>query len=280
MKRLLSGILLLAAFGWCACNPVLFFPDRASAPGLKERGEAHMLLSVKPQSVSSQDSLYHVGSSYSSAFDVAVSPLNHLGLAASYRAVNDRQVAEDPDAFLFRQYGGVFRGDRWEVSAGYYTLTAERRLYEVYAGYSQGRLSRRGVLQPYRDFEAAYRQYSIQPTIGQVFSNGALVQSGLRLAAQQVTAIDGPNPNIAYDVDLQGHDQSVLRTPSILFSGFVNASYPVWLLLLNAQAGFAGVLAGPQVREGLPFYLSVGVGFRFRPGILKETPFGDGKGAF
>ncbi len=254
MSRPLLFLLLCAMLSWCACNPILYFPDRAATPGLTAAGQATVLGTVKLQRPASSDTQFQDGHSFAPAFDAAVSPLNHLGLAVAYRTVYDRQGLEDPDAFLIKQYGGVFRGDRWEASAGYYATGTDRTLYEVYGGYSQGRLRRRGTLRPDRDFDARYRQYFIQPAIGWTLDREATLRTGLRITAQQVTAITGPDPAIAYAVDIDRR-RNVLSAPSWLAQGFVDFTVPYWMLLFTMQTGLGGVVAGPKVREGLPLYL-------------------------
>src|SRR5690606_21440406 len=109
--------------------------------------------------------LHGGGGQASLGVDLAVAPFNHFGLIASYRDVNKRRIDEET-GILINAYGGVFTGHRWEGGAGYFTPFGRVGRAEVYAGYGNGELTRRGYYTPELDFTTRYHRWFVQGAVG------------------------------------------------------------------------------------------------------------------
>jgi hypothetical protein len=194
----------------------------------------------------------------------------------SYIQLNDRQMSENNSYLYSNKYGGLFNGQRWELGAGYYNLNKKYgTLIECYGGFGHGTITRTSRVPSFRDFDAEYLRYFIQPSIGYKSTRGIIVQFGIRLLAQQVVAISGPDSNIRYNVVLQNYNNSadVLQQPSWYAAPYLNVTVPLWVVLLTYQAGFSSPLGGPRVGSDAPWHMTLGLGFRLYRGFIKDQPF-------
>lgn len=172
----------------------MYFPDRALAPGLRERYETKLVLALKPQSKSGDSITEKAGKDYSFDADLCFAPAAHIGVFASYRGLNDRQIDED-NIFSSEVYGGNFTGHRWEGGLGYFNTFEGSGHFEVYGGYGSGSIQRRGYYTPYKDYDVRYHRYFVQAAIGASFREIMSFSGGFRLAAQRYYNFSSPGGN-------------------------------------------------------------------------------------
>lgn len=262
----LASVLLLSA----SCQQKMYFPDRANTPGLMEAYEVKLTTAWKPQE-SSSDSGYrsgHNGSSFGA--DLAFSPVNHLGLIASYRSIHNKSITEDRGTD-YTKYGGEFNGHRWEGGIGYFTTFGRLGKFETYAGYGRGEIRRRGITNPERDYNTDYNRIFIQPALG--FSNNVVsITGGIRFAYQKYVNFRSDNPNLRYTI-LDKYTREDVEGATVGFlEPFINAEVGWKYIKFNAQTGCSGQIFGSSVSGNLPFYFSLGLAFHFAPRYLKDTP--------
>lgn len=273
MKRaiyILSFIILSLTLG--SCQQRLYFPDRANTPGLIEPMEGKAALSFKPQA-NGTDSLDYMGSPVSIAGDLAFSPVNHLGLIASYRSTINRIVEED-NAFWVNgdQLGSIYNGHRLEIGAGYYDVIGHRGKVEVYAGYGNGRLQREGKLTPELDFRIRYHRFFVQPAIG--FGNDKIsFTGGFRIAIHKFYDFRSYDPTLKYHIGREPQDVTSVLYP--FWEPFVNFEVGHPYLKFNVQTGLSKQLAGSHITGNAPFFISFGLVGHFAPRFLKNAPSKD-----
>ena len=204
MKKLFTFCVASAGLmlGFSSCQQRLYFPDRANTPGLIEPMEVKATLWFKPQGNAS-DSLDYIKGPVSIAGDLAFSPVNHLGLIASYRSTINRIIDEDNDFWTNGdQLGGTFNGHRFEVGAGFYDVIGSKGKVEVYAGYGNGLLHREGMLTPEQDYRTRYHRIFVQPAIG--FGNDKIsFTGGFRIAFQKFYDFESADPTLRYHIGLE-----------------------------------------------------------------------------
>lgn len=229
--------------------------------------EGKLVVAAKPQ-VNDQDSAFGNGSSASLGIDAAFAPLNHLGLVASYRTVNNRKIDEDDPIFLYpSQYGGLFNGNRWELGAGYFTTFDRRGRFEAYAGFGRGTLGRRGFSTPEKDFDTKYDRYFLQGAAG-AGSDIYAFSGGLRFAAMRFNNFTSPTtPTLRYEI-LENH-QDVEAETFAFVEPFINAEIGWKIIRFTMQMGTSLQINGEKIVGNTPFYVSLGAAFHFDPDYFK-----------
>lgn len=202
MKKLyviIAGASMLFLY---SCQQKMYFPDRANTPGLIEAYEGKATFSIKPQTndigdIDSGRSSVN-GAILSPSFDIAFAPANHFGIIASYRSTLNRYIKEESSTlFTEKNVGGKFNGHRFEIGAGYFNTFGNRGKVEVYAGYANGVLKRRGVRRLNYDYDTRYHRYFVQPAIG-FGTNRVSFTAGLRFSLHKYYDFKGLNDPTLY----------------------------------------------------------------------------------
>jgi hypothetical protein len=256
---------LVLGLGFSSCQQRLYFPDRVNSPLLTKGLEGKLTVAVKPQ-INDSDSGQAEGSPFSTGIDAAFSPINHLGLIASFRSINKRRIDEDYGSYVVDQYGGVFDGHRWELGAGYFSSFGKGRA-EVYGGLGFGKLSRRGTSSPERDYDTRYNRQFLQGGIG-TGNDIFLIGGGFRFAMMQFREFTSPNtPDLRYRV--LGAYRDVQDVNFIFMEPYVTAEVGWKVIKFNMQVGTSVQMSGDKIAGNTPFFMSLGAVFHFDPDYTK-----------
>ncbi len=250
-----------------SCQQKMYFPDRANTPGFTEAMEFKGTLSFKPQ-VTDIDSGGSRGNILSPAVDLAFSPAQHFGIIASYRSTWKKYIEENQNIIIDEKtMGGEFNGHRFEIGAGYYNTFGSRGKMEVYVGYGNGKLKRRGDERPSYDYDTRYHRYFIQPAIG-FGSNKVSFTAGLRFSLHKYYGFKGINdPNLQYYIAGNTNVENVLFP---FFEPFVNFEVGGEYIKFNAQVGFGTQMTQDHRVSGTaPMYVSFGVVGHYAPRFFK-----------
>lgn len=259
-----------------SCQQKMYFPDRANTPGLIEAYEGKATFSIKPQTNDLGDidsGRTGNGAILSPAFDLAFAPANHFGIIASYRSTLNRYIKEESGTLLTEtNMGGKFYGHRFEIGAGYFNTFGNRGKVEVYAGYANGVLHRRGLRRLNYDYDTRYHRYFIQPAIG--FGNNKIsLTAGLRFALHQYYDFRGLN-----DPALNTYIAGDINVENNLFpfvEPFVNFEFGSEYIKFNAQAGFGTQMTQDNRVSGTaPMFISLGVVGHYAPRFSKRANSG------
>lgn len=257
--------LALPALVFAGCNPGIYFPDRANAPMLSKAHEGHFVVSVKPQTNSS-DSLHGQGEPVSYALDAAFAPINHLGVIASFRALNNRITYDDP-TFYQSDYGGTFNGHRWELGVGYFDAFGRLGRAEAYAGLGRGFLDRESSASPERNFTTNYNRYFIQAGAGIANSNFS-IGGGARVAFHRFDHFQSPNnPQLRYLILKDGKD--IMAATPTFFEPYIKEEVGWRFIRFNAQQGYSSSIGKDDISGYGLFYLSIGLSFVFDPDFFQ-----------
>jgi len=264
MKTFSYTALIVILSAITSCQQRMYFPDRANTPGLREGLEGKLTLAVKPHAAYDIDSSQR-GNALSFGADLAFSPINHLGIIASYRSINHRVIREDYDKG-YDVYGGDFSGHRWEGGLGYFTTFGRLGKAEVYAGYGRGIIRRYSNNSPEKDYTSRYNRYFIQPAAG--FGNQKVsVTGGFRLAYQRFYDFESRDPDLRYN--MMRNDRNDIEREAIGFiEPFINAELGWKYIKYNMQVGCSGQILGGNISGVLPIYLSFGIVFNMAPSYL------------
>lgn len=266
MKKIFYPLLIVLLSGITACQQRMYFPDRANTPGLREGLEGKLTLAFKPHAANSIDSVQQ-GNMLSFGADLAFSPVNHLGIIASYRSINHRVIREDQDdRYVF---GGDFTGHRWEGGLGYFNTFGRLGKVEVYAGYGRGIIRRYSNNSPERDYTSRYNRYFIQPAVG--FGNHKVsVTGGFRVAYQRFYDFESRDADLRYNI-MRNSEGDIEREAIAFIEPFINAELGWKYIKYNMQAGCSGQVLGGNISGALPVYLSFEIVFNVAPSYLNGT---------
>jgi hypothetical protein len=204
--------------------------------------------------------------------DAAFSPVNHLGLIASYRSINKRRIDEDFGSYFVDQYGGTFNGHRWDVGAGYFSSFGKGRA-ELYGGVGFGTLSRRGSTTKERDYDTKYNRQFLQGGIG-TGNDVFLIGGGFRFALMQFRDFSSPTtPDLRYRI--LGPVRDVQDVNFAFMEPYVNMEVGWKVIKFNMQVGTSVQMTGDKIAGNAPFFMSLGAVFHFDPDYAK--PGGMGK---
>lgn len=265
---LLAGLSLLLL---SSCSERLYFPDRANSPGLTEEHQFKGTLSFKPQ-INEQDNGATRGAAASFAADVAFAPVEHLGLIASYRNINNRFTGNGSSDLDASYYGGRFFGNRVEFGAGYWDKFSRHGRFELYAGYGNGSLQRRSY-DPFlaiKNFDTRYHRFFLQPAVG-IGNHIISVMGGMRFAFQKYYNFESPyEPTLRYHV-LNGSmgELNVEREIVGFIEPYVNMEVGYKFIRFNYQLGFSGQYIGARVAGEFPVYMSLGMTIDLAPSYLR-----------
>ncbi|KAA5536754.1 hypothetical protein F0919_03535 [Taibaiella lutea] len=260
-RKLLQGfILLLLIIGISSCQQKMYFPDRANSPGLTKALEAKATFSMKPQANDNSEENSSVGSS----IDLAFSPVNHFGIIASYRWINDRVIHENDGGGFWgiEQIGGRFNGKRWEIGVGYYDTIGSKGFVEAYGGYGNGSLNRVGITNPQYNYDTKYNRFFIQPALGFKLGNYFTLSGGFRTAFLTFYDFKAPDPQLKYEIGNSGKD--VTAPIYVFFEPFFNFEGGYKFFKGNIQVGAANQINNAKIAGNFPVYISIGMTFTFR----------------
>ncbi len=250
--------IILAGLCLTSCSPRVFLPDRANAPMLREGGEAKLTASIKLQDQSNT-----TATGWSSSFDLAVSPINHLGLMASFRNTNKYVQDEYWSKHDLSEKMSHYIGQRFELGAGYYSGLGSKGQFEVYGGFGWGDLHRKMAANKTGNFNTDYYRIFLQPALGFNHRDKIELSGGLRFSYQQFTSFNSDRPTMteSFTVPAVPIDQ----TDFYFIEPFLNFSVGAKYIKFNIQPGFAHNISSPKLDNELSFYLSMGLTFQFAP---------------
>jgi hypothetical protein len=271
MKNKYTAVLplLLLILLFCSCQQRLYFPDRANTPGLTHALEGKATFSIKPQG-NDADSGQADNANFGAGIDLAFSPVNHFGIIGSYRWINNRTIDENATANIFlddKTIGGVFNGKRWELGAGYYDVFGKMGKVEVYGGYGNGSLERRGTELPQYNYNTRYHRFFIQPAMGFGRSKMFSFTGGLRFAFMKFYDFQSVDPTLKYSIGKSSQDVTSTIFPFI--EPFVNFEGGYKFIKASVQFGASKQLINTNIAGNFPVYCSIGLIFHFSPEFFK-----------
>jgi hypothetical protein len=277
-----NGTLLSALFVvfLCSCQQKMYFPDRANTPGLIEAYEGKATFSIKPQTNDLGDidsGRSSNGAILSPSFDIAFAPANHFGIIASYRSTLNRYIKEESSTiFTEKNVGGKFSGHRFEIGAGYFNTFGSRGKVEVYGGYANGVLKRRGIRRLNYDYDTRYHRYFVQPAIG-FGTNRFSFTAGIRFALHKYYDFKALNdPTLKYYI---AGDINVENGLFPFVEPFVNFEFGSEYIKFNAQVGFGSQMTQDNRVSGTaPMYVSLGVVGHYAPRFSRHEESGGSNG--
>ena len=252
-----------------SCDERMYFPSRATAPGLREQFDTKLVLSLKGQSATDGDTATHKSatSTVSPAVDFAFSPVNHLGLTFSYNGITNRAI----DELGTSTNSGVFNGHRFDGGAGYYTNFGRLGFFEGYVGAGGGLLQRKSFYANSEDFTAHYTRFYLQPAAG-IGNDLFMLTGGIRMAVQHFTDFNAGDSLLRYKITYRDNfiGTDVTAQTFIFFEPFINFEIGYKYIKFNVQTGFSGQVAGGTIIGSFPVYVSGGIVLNFAPRFVKS----------
>lgn len=269
MRNLLP-LCIIFVFAFSSCQQRMYFPDPVNAPGLRHAHDIAATVSVKLQN-DEKDSFFH-GSPVTPCVDAAYSPVEHVGIIASYHALANRVVTEEQNTLLYNHnVGGKFTGGNFDLGAGYYTVVNEEGLFEFYGGLGFGNIKRRGITNLSYDYDANYLRIFIQPSIGFTHKHFTL-SGGIRCMLERFTEFNALNdPALRYTIankDQLGTD--VTAQNFVFIQPFMQMQIGYKYVWFNCQLGLSAQVSGGAIGDN-PFYGSLGIA------LLSSDLFSKGK---
>lgn len=268
--RLSIIILASATILFSSCDERMYFPSRATAPGLREQFDTKLVLSLKAQMASTNGDTAthkHATSIVSPAVDFAFSPVNHLGLTFSYNGITNRAIGELGTS----TNAGVFNGHRFDGGAGYYTNFGRLGFFEGYVGAGGGYLQRKSFYSSYEDFSAHYTRFYLQPAAG-IGNSIFMLTGGMRLALQHFNDFKAGDSMLRYKITNRDNyvGPDVTSQTFIFWEPFINFEIGYKYVKFNVQTGFSSQLAGGTIIGSFPVYVSMGIVLNFAPRFVKS----------
>ncbi len=238
---------------------------------LKEAGEVKLISSVKIQNQSVAPGL-----GLSPSFDLAVSPVNHLGIIVSFR--NTNKYADDESWDLFgagsSQDSIHYSGNRLEFGAGYYTTFGSKGIFELYGGGAFGNIDRDNLRNLGGNYKAKYYRVFIQPAVGFNSKDIVEINGGIRFAYHKYTSFNSPDPDMRYQFT-NDEKADIERLNFIFIEPFVNFNFGYKYIKFNLQPGFTADVTSPYLSNNLCFYLSMGLTLQIAPRFWKDGGHSD-----
>jgi len=254
-------LIAIACLALGACSPRVYLPDRVNAPMLREQGDVRLTMSSKIQGNGNTNKF-----TLSPSLDFAASPVNGLGLMASYRHTN--RYANEDDIFdsVTDPDSIHYSGNRLELGAGYYMPFGRKGLFEIYGGGGWGDFNRDNI-KKYASFDAnfqtRYYMFFIQPALGFYARDVFEFSGGIRFAYHKYNYFHG-DPDMRYKLTDPNTD---IESTSFLFvDPYINLNVGYQYVKFNMQMGANVCASTPQIVYGdLPFYVSLGLTFQLSP---------------
>jgi hypothetical protein len=259
-QLLLAGIFISVLF-ITSCAPKIYLPDRTNAPMLREAGEVKLTSSLKIQ-----NDVNAPRTVFSPSLDFAASPVQGLGIIASYRSTN--RYSEEGD-YLDLGYQDSIRysGRRFEFGAGYYLPFGNRGLFDIYGGVGFGKLQRINLQHYYGNYDAKYFQIFLQPSIGFFAGEVFDMSGGVKINFHRYSDFKTDTIVLRYeftDPQTDIEDQSYL-----LLGPFMNLNVGYKYAKFNLQFGANFSATKPYLKIESPFYLSLGLTLGIAPRFWK-----------
>lgn len=271
MKLSLLSVALLLLLA--SCQQRMYFPDRANVLGFKEKGEAKLTASFKPQG---DDASNNAPAQISPAVDAAYAISDCIAIFGSYRSTINRNISE----YQALSYGGLFNGRRYEGGVGYFHGFDNRAVMEILAGYGNGNLKRRGKLLPGYDFDTRYHRWFVQGA-GGYSDNIISIIGGARIALQRYYDFVSAKPGLEYSIAARNYyrygqlPRSVMDQYFTFIEPFFNVEIGYKYIKLNGQFGTAIQVTGGRVAGNTPIFGSVGIVLHYAPRFFKKNAMND-----
>jgi hypothetical protein len=253
--RVFFYIVIAAAFSSCA--PKIYLPDRVNAPMLREAGEVKLTSSVKMQNNANAPHTV-----VSPSFDLAVSPVNGLGIIASFR--NTNRYSDDNDAFNYTDQDSIlYSGNKGELGIGYYMPFGGRGLFDLYGGFGFGSMYRDNLGGGAGNYRAGYYQLFVQPSVGFYANDVFDMCGGVRFSMHKYNKFATDTLSFRYEFTDPRTD---LENPNFFILGpFINLNVGYQYIKFNMQFGANANISKPRLTMNNPFYMSLGLTFAFAP---------------
>ena len=253
-----------------SCQQSFYVADKVNSPGFKKAGEAKLDLSARPQTS------YQDGAHFSYSADAAYAPINHLGIIASYRVLNNKvnREAYAPAAFFATKYRyAKYNGQRGDIGAGYFTRIGRKAKYEAYAGYGNGTLKADISYdstfspKPSQAYTTSYNRFFIQSAVG-MSNNYFSIMGGCRYTLHKYYNFKATDPTLKNAL-IPNSTQDFTKKSF----GFVEPYFEVQVgykyVKFNYQIGFPFQANGPSLAgvHGAP-YMSFGILMHYDPGFF------------
>lgn len=270
------------------CQDGLFFCDKALSPGISRPLEIKAWASIKPhfQHWNEFDDLLLIPNLSSPVVnpsgDIAFSPFNHLVLGASYRWLISHSAVQNASLDWF-EMGGVhnnsYSGERYELSAGYYTKFGKKLLLEALGGYMHGNMKRdadliAGYNSNYYNYSGTaiipvdisssgiYNGFFLQAATGIETKHMAL-RGGMKFTGQhysRFTYVDDNAKDVLPAEQQPEHITATTNTYGQIFADFEAGGEHI---RFNTQVGGATTLYSST--DNALFYMSFGLVVRITP---------------
>lgn len=240
-----------------SCSDRIYFPDRVTAPMLKDAGEVRLNTAARIQT--SED-----GNNAPLGFsvDIAAAPLKHLGLFAGFRNTN-KFTSDD---FFGSSDSLLYKGSRFEFGAGYIDKMGSKSFVGIYFVGGFGDISRKDLNINATDFSSNYYRLSLQPEIGFNQKDIVVISFGSRFTYQRYNNFRSSDPVLrsSFTTGYANIDDVGLY----FMEPYINFNVGYKYISFNMQPGWSFNLSSPSLSSYNPFYLSMGLNFQFAPRML------------
>lgn len=260
-KQLLLSCISIGILAITSCAPKIYLPDRTNAPMLREAGEMKLTSSLKVQN--NANARHTV---FSPSLDFAASPIQGLGIIASYRSTN--RYSDEEDMYDYNYQDSIrYTGHRFEFGAGYYLPFGNRGLFDIYGGVGFGKLERSNLRNYFGNYDAKYFQIFLQPSIGFFAGEVFDMSGGVKLNFHRYSDFTADTASLRYDFT---DPQTDIEDQTFLLLGpFMNLNVGYKYAKFNLQFGANFSATKPYLRIESPFYLSMGVTLGLAPRFWK-----------
>jgi hypothetical protein len=257
---------LIGLIVFCSCSPQYYFSDKVQTTIFTEKNQFVANASIKPQlaAVGIYDSLN--GKPISVSFDAAYSFHQHFGLGLYYANLNRKSLTEDIGVEHANNTGGLYNGERFEISCIYFKKTKENELLELSGGFGKGYLDHRSGRLPYQNYNLKYNTYFAQITYSYL-SKHHIASVGSKLKFNHYS-VDATN---SFRNQKYGYTLYPLESLPVLYARFfINSEVFYRCIGFNSQIGFT-IQPSRQLLADIPFYITAGLTFRLQKGVFKNN---------
>jgi hypothetical protein len=224
---------------------------------IREAGEVSLTSSIKIQNNANAPHTV-----VSPSFDLAASPLQGLGLIASFR--NTNRYSDDEDYFNYTDQDSIlYSGNKGEFGLGYYLPFGGKGLFNLYGGFGVGSMYRDNLGGGVGNYKAGYYQLFLQPSVGFYANDVFDMCGGLRFIMHKYNSFKADDISFRYEFTDPKTD---LENPNYFLLGpFMNLNVGYKYAKFNVQFGGNVNISKPQLRIENPFYLSMGLTLGLAP---------------
>lgn len=258
MKALSCVFAPILLFSSCINQRVLYLhtPDKVNVPGLTKRGDSRLDASAKMQ-----NNGYGTGSRASLSADAGYAVTNHLGVIASYRNLNNREVFN-----WIHQYNGpthadesqhfLLNGYRADAGAGIFRPIDRHTTFEAFATIGAGNIANTSGYSDPGYYKANFLSSAAQFDIC-VYNHYISFCTGGRLSTFMY-----------YEVDLSRNPSLKNPAPNKylnFYTHFVQLAVGYKYIKANVQAGHEFAIGNHEyssIYRPSPWYATVGLSFQ------------------